>query len=81
MMKQIDPCPIKWKYPYKADPMKLKNIYTIIEAAELLHCHCNTLRKEIKAGKLKAARVGRDIRISRTELERYFKTKGGGELF
>ncbi|HYB04075.1 MAG TPA: excisionase family DNA-binding protein [Nitrososphaerales archaeon] len=60
---------------------KDKQTFTIEEAAELLTCHPETLRREIRAGRLKAAKIGRDYRISRFQLTEYWRAAGGGELF
>ena len=58
-----------------------KTIFTLSEAAELLNCHKNTLRKAILEGALRAARLGRDYRVSRLELQKFWMEMGGGELF
>ncbi|MDR2504257.1 MAG: excisionase family DNA-binding protein [Deltaproteobacteria bacterium] len=58
-----------------------KTIFTLSEAAELLSCHKNTLRKAILEGALRAARLGRDYRVSRLELQKFWMEMGGGELF
>lgn len=58
-----------------------KRTYTIEKAAGLLSCHPETVRREIRNGRLKAAKVGRDYRISRLELVEYWQAAGGGELF
>ncbi len=60
---------------------KSKQTFTIEEAAELLSCHAETVRREIRNGRLKAAKVGRDYRISRLQLSEYWRGAGGGELF
>ncbi len=56
-------------------------IFTLVEAAELLNCHKETLRREIRSGKLRAAKIGKEYRVSRPELERYWAECGGGSLF
>lgn len=58
-----------------------KTTFTLQEAAELLSCHRETLRKAILDGDLKAAKLGRDYRVSRPELAAYWAACGGGELF
>jgi len=58
-----------------------KEVLTVAEAAELLSCHENTIRREIKRGKLKAAKVGNDWRISLADLEQYWIAIGGSQLF
>ncbi len=59
---------------------KNKRTFTIEDAAELLSCHPETVRREIRNGRLKAAKVGRDYRISRLQLAGYWQAAGGGEL-
>lgn len=58
-----------------------KNIYNVREAAVLLGVTAETLRREVRKGNLKAAKVGRDLRISKADLEAYYRTRGGGDLF
>ena len=58
-----------------------KNAFTLAEAAELLRCHPETLRKSIADGRLPAARLGRGYRVSRADLQTFWKDMGGGELF
>lgn len=59
----------------------LKTTYTLREAAGLLSCHTETLRRAIMDGQLKAARLGRGWRISRLDLAAFWSARGGGELF
>ena len=58
-----------------------KTTYTLAEAAAVLSCHKETLRRAIQAGELQAARLGREYRISRLDLQAFWVTQGGGELF
>jgi excisionase family DNA binding protein len=58
-----------------------KTTFTLSEAAELLLCHKETLRKAILDGVLQAARLGRGYRISRSDLRKFWTERGGGELF
>ena len=58
-----------------------KTTFTLAEAASLLSCHAATLRRAIKNGTLPAARLGREYRISRTDLQAFWTTRGGSELF
>jgi excisionase family DNA binding protein len=57
------------------------------EVAELLKVHVETVRRAVRAGELKAAAPGlgkgkgSDLRVSRIELARWWRAKGGGELF
>ena len=70
----------EWEDTLKEALMR-KEVYTVKEAADLLHCHENTIRREIKRGKLKASKIGRDWRISRADLQSYWKSLGGNQLF
>ncbi len=58
-----------------------KATFTLAEAAHLLSCHKETLRRAIQAGELRAARLGREYRISRPDLQAFWTAQGGGELF
>ena len=58
-----------------------KTTFTLAEAAEVLSCHKETLRRAIQAGELQAARLGREYRISRADLQVFWTAQGGGELF
>lgn len=60
---------------------KGKLTFSLSEAAEILGVHSETVRRAIKAGKLKAAKTGRDYRISRADLQAYWRELGGSELF
>ena len=62
-------------------PAMLKTTYTLGEAADLLSCHKETLRRAIMEGSLQAARLGRGYRITRLDLETFWTDRGGGELF
>ena len=58
-----------------------KTTYTIQEVADLLSVHKDTIRRAIKQGRLKAAKIGKEYRVSKLDLEHFYKSKGGGELF
>lgn len=58
-----------------------KTTFTLAEAAKLLSCHPETLRRAIRKGELQAAKLGRGFRISRTDLQAFWTANGGGELF
>jgi len=58
-----------------------KTVYNVNEAADVLNCHPQTLRRAIRSGVLKAARIGKAVSISRFDLEAYYRAKGGGQLF
>jgi excisionase family DNA binding protein len=55
--------------------------FSLKEVADILGVHPETIRRAVKAGKLKAAKIGKDYRIAKSELERFFQAKGGGSLF
>jgi excisionase family DNA binding protein len=58
-----------------------KTTFTLAEAAALLSCHAETLRRAIKSKALHAARLGREYRISRTDLQAFWTARGGSDLF
>lgn len=58
-----------------------KTTFTLSEAAEVLSCHRETLRRAIRNGELQAAKLGRGFRISRSDLEAFWTACGGGDLF
>ncbi len=55
--------------------------FSLKEVASILGVHPETIRRAVKAGKLKAAKMGKDYRIAKSELERYFQAMGGTRLF
>ena len=55
--------------------------FSLKDVATILDVHPDTIRRAIKAGKLKAAKIGKDYRIAKSELERYFQDMGGTSLF
>lgn len=71
----------QWESTLKEIFMKGKLAFSLKEAAELLDCHPDTLRRAIKNGKLKAAKLDKNYRISKTDLAEYYRSMGGGELF
>lgn len=58
-----------------------KTTFTLAEAAELMSCHRETLRRAIHDGQLQAAKLGREFRISKVDLENFWSSLGGGTLF
>ncbi len=60
---------------------KDKLVFQPDEIAELLGVHPESVRRWIRAGKLKAAKAGRYLLISRAELQTFWKKMGGGDLF
>ena len=59
----------------------VQETYTLSEAAEVLRCDEQTLRRAIKAGTLRAARIGRNYVVGRPDLAAFYAAKGGGQLF
>lgn len=59
----------------------VKDIYSAKEAADFLGCHRETIRRAIRSGELKAAKIGKVFRISKEDLNEYYQAKGGGKLF
>ncbi len=71
----------QWEMALKEIEMDQKSAFTLTEAAELLSCHPDTLRRAIRAGKLKAGKIGKDYRISKPDLQEFYTSMGGGRLF
>lgn len=61
--------------------MERKPMYSLEEVADMMGVHTETVRRAIKGGGLKAAKLGRSVRISSFELERWFEACGGGTLW
>lgn len=56
--------------------------YTVDDVAQLVDRNPVTVRRWIRRGYIKAARIGREYRISEAELERWWRERsGGGSLF
>jgi predicted adenylyl cyclase CyaB len=51
------------------------NLLTVKEASEYLKVHWQTVRNYIRKGNLKSAKVGRNLRIRQSEVERFIKRK------
>ena len=65
-----------------------QQVFTLHEVAEFLKVHVETIRRAVRAGELKAAAPGvgqrgkgADLRVSRIELARWWRSRGGGDLF
>ena len=58
-----------------------QDVFSIDEAAALIRCHPQTLRRAIKHGDLHAARIGRSYTISKADLAAFYAAKGGSQLF
>ena len=63
------------------DELEGKTVFTVEEAANICDVHPETVRRWIRADKLKAAKIGTEYRISRAELEEAWRNMGGGRLF
>ena len=51
------------------------NLLTTDEVAEILKVHKVTIQRMCKAGKLKAAKLGKSYRIEKLDLEEFIKTQ------
>jgi excisionase family DNA binding protein len=69
--------------PLTVDELMEKTPLTVDELAALVRLHPLTIRRDIKAGKLTAAKGGQNApyRISKTDASNWWKARGGGELF
>lgn len=47
--------------------------YTVNQAAELVHCHPETLREYIRTGKLVASKIGRSYCIRQVRLDEFLQ--------
>jgi len=57
-------------------------LISIAQNQTLLGVHPESVRRWIRAGKLKAAKAGRHLLISRADLKTFWKNMGGGaDLF
>ena len=50
-------------------------MYSVKEVADIFKCHIDTIKRHIYSGDIQAVKVGRQWRISETEVER-IKTQG-----
>lgn len=57
------------------------NAFSPEDAAKVCGVHAETVRRWIRDGEVKAAKIGHRWVISRVELERFWREKGGGQLF
>ncbi len=53
--------------------MKEKDFYKAEDLAELLEVNIMTIYRYIKAGRLKAHKIGRDFRIDKNEFQAFLK--------
>lgn len=61
--------------------MAIKDTYSVREVSEVVGFSAETVRRHIRAGRLQAAGDGGTYRVSRAELERWWASLGGGQLF
>lgn len=65
--------------------MEQKLIYTVEEVASLVGMHANSIYAYLRSGRLKGVKTrkgyGGTWRISRAELEDWWRQQGGGKLF
>jgi excisionase family DNA binding protein len=54
--------------------MKDKEFYKAEDLAELLEVNIMTIYRNIKAGRLKAYKIGRDFRIDKVEFEHFLNS-------
>ena len=59
----------------------IQEIYTPTEMAELLGTHRETILRAIRKGEIQAAKIGKQYKITKAEVDRYFQSKGGSPLF
>ncbi len=59
----------------------VSNIMTTTEVMEYLRITRKTVLKLIKTGKIKAAKVGKDYRYLRTEIEKFLRGGEEGSVF
>ncbi len=60
-------------------PSELPGFYLVSEAAKVAKCSPWTIRQEIKAGRLRARRIGRLVRIVDTDLAAWMRGDSAGE--
>ena len=53
--------------------LNIFELLTVNEAAKMLNLHEITIRRHIKQGRLRAIKVGRQVRIRREDLEEFMK--------
>jgi len=58
-----------------------KTTFRVPEVAELLDMSETTIRRKLRAGDIPGVKLNGGWRVSRAELERWWREKGGGALF
>ena len=51
-----------------------KRLYRVPELCEILRLSKSSIYREIEAGNLRAIRIGKSVRVSAAELDRYLET-------
>lgn len=53
----------------------MDRIYTVEETAEILQVHIDTVRKYIKSGALRAAKIGKAYRVQESDLQAFIEAR------
>jgi excisionase family DNA binding protein len=61
--------------------LECKTTFRVPEVADLLDMSETTVRRKLRAGDLPGVKLDKSWRVSRAELARWWREKGGGELF
>ena len=51
--------------------MNVERVYTLQQAADILQVSLETIRRYVRNGKLKAARIGKAYRVTETQLKAF----------
>jgi excisionase family DNA binding protein len=71
-------CGAKWEKTTTAvRSMENRDVLTIAQAAEYLQFHREKVYRLVREGRLPAARIGKDWRIKRTDIERFLEEAKG----
>ena len=60
---------------------KQQKVFTVEEVAAIVRMDEETIRRAIRAKRLRAAKPGRDFRVTEADLEAWWMASGGGPLF
>lgn len=63
------------------DKLEGKTTFRVPEVAELLDMSEATVRRKLRAGDIPGVKLNKSWRVSRAELENWWRDKGGGDLF
>ena len=53
----------------------MDRIYSVEEVAEILQVHIDTVRRYIKAGALRAAKIGKAYRVQESDLQAFIEAR------